>query len=71
MRRRDHETIINELKRQLTYLQRQNDQLLDKLMYVTGSTWTPPPTPDLTPEEVAPSFEWAPEQSLDAVFVEE
>jgi hypothetical protein len=71
MRRRDHETIVNELKRQLTYLQRQNDLLVDKLMYVTGSTWTPPPPVADTVEEPLPSFEWAPEQSLDAMIAEE
>lgn len=69
MRRRDHERIVGNLERQITYLQRQNDTLVDKLMYMTGKTWTPPPVAesfDELREETQP-YSYAPEQAFDAV----
>jgi hypothetical protein len=66
VRRRDHERVVIELHREITYLQRQNDALIDKLLYVTGNTWTPPPVVEVPDEEPAGDFDWSPESSLDA-----
>lgn len=43
MRRRDHEAIVQQFRDENRYLRRQNDELLNRLMYASGSTWTPPP----------------------------
>jgi hypothetical protein len=70
MRRRDHERIVSELHREITYLQRQNDELLNRLMYANGQTWTPPPPTEEPPAEEQAGFLWAPEQQLDAMLEE-
>lgn len=67
MRRRDHEQIVGNLRDEVRYLRRQNENLQDRLMYVSGSTWTPPPPPenDLDLPEVEP-YTFTPEQDFDA-----
>jgi len=68
MRRRDHERIVHEKDKTISRLERQNQELLDKLLYVTGNTWTPPPPQHeedlgMPPEEI---YSFAPEQTFDA-----
>ena len=61
MRRRDHERIVHNLERQVTYLQRQNDELLNRLMYATGAQWTPPPMVADDAPEALPDYVFAPD----------
>lgn len=67
VRRRDHERIVSELRDEVRYLRRMNESLTDRLMYVSGSTWTPPPPGDLPPELVPEPYSFTPESSFDAV----
>lgn len=68
MRRRDHEKIVHDKDREITYLRRQNENLLDKILHVTGHTWTLPPREygDGLPE-LPDDFTTSPEQYIDAV----
>lgn len=70
MRRRDHDRIVSELSGRIRYLERQNDQLLDRLMYATDKTWMPPPLQEPDEVEVYEPFSPTPEQYLDATPVE-
>lgn len=71
MRRRDHDRIVSDLRREVQFQREQIRDLTDRIMYLTGSTWTPPPASgpaeDDSPDE---PFSWAPEQNLDATPVE-
>lgn len=68
MRRRDHERIVGDMRREIAYLREQNRDLLDRLMYLSGSTWTPPPpqSSGFSEEEPAEPYSFAPEQEFDA-----
>lgn len=70
MRRRDHEAIVKDMRDRIRFLERQNDELLNRLMYVSGSTWTPPPAPvDAEPANIFEPYAFAPEQVHDAAAV--
>jgi hypothetical protein len=43
VRRKDHEEIVREKNKTISRLERENEQLLDRIMYLTGTPWTPPP----------------------------
>lgn len=66
MRRRDHERIVRNLEKEIEHLRRQNNELLDRLMYTTGAVWTPPPAPMEEPLPEPEPYSFAPEQTFDA-----
>lgn len=67
MRRSDHEKIVHGKDREIAYLREQNNSLLEKLLHVTGNTWTLPPRDYREPEQELPdAFFTNPEQFLDA-----
>jgi hypothetical protein len=71
MRRRDHEKIVHDKDREITYLRRQNENLLDKILHVTGHTWTLPPRNYSEDVELPDEFFTTnPEQFIDAVSPE-
>ena len=70
MRRRDHDRIVTELSARIRYLERQNDQLLDRLMYATDKTWMPPPLQETEEVETVEPYSFTPEQFIDATPVE-
>lgn len=61
MRRRDHERLMDEMRGRCRYLERQVEQLMDRLMYMADQPWTPPPA-DLqeTPEPELPDYDFDP-----------
>ena len=72
MRRREHDKIVHLYQREVEHLRQSNRDLLDRLMYVTDRTWTPPPQGDFTPEaDEDLGYAWAPEQALDAALDED
>ena len=71
MRRRDHDRIVSAMHSEINYLRRQNDELLNRLMYATDRTWTPPPPQfDGDPDEPVEPYAFAPEQQFDASLPE-
>ena len=73
MRRRDHERIMREIEKAHDSEVRAYREMLDRLMYTTGATWTPPPQPpDLGLSEEFPDepYSFAPEHTFDAVVEE-
>lgn len=71
MRRKDHEQVVATLRDEVRHLRRENESLQNRLMYVAGATWTPPPpaVDDLDGPEPE-TFSWAPEQEFDAAAPE-
>jgi hypothetical protein len=66
MRRREHERIVHEKDRTITRLERQNEDLLNRLMYAVDRTWTPPPRVEQDEPEPLEPYSWTPEQEFDA-----
>lgn len=66
MRRSDHNAIVQDLRDRVRYLERQNADLLNRLMYVSGATWTPPPPGEEIAEQPLPQYSFTPEQQMDA-----
>ena len=66
MRRRDHERIVHGFERQIVWLQRQNEELLNRLMYASDKTWTPPPMVMDDAPDPFPDYTLSPEHELGA-----
>lgn len=65
MRRRHHEQIVQEKDRTIRRLERQNEELLNRLMFATGQQWMPPPMVDGPPDEPLPDYAFSPDPPLD------